>query len=282
MGEKKMDCPVFVINLKKDLKKRDTMQSMADRYAYKLNFIDAVYGKDLDQGYIDSVCNHEESIKLFNRPLFRGEVGVALSQMSIYKKMLDEDIEQAIIFEDDVIFDDSLGEVIKHIDDFPKDLELILLGYHRGFISNTKYRISFREKKQISKNFKVVRFTDKMDGAFAYLITKKGAKKLYDILNKSIIKAVDNYTGDDSYINLYGLWPKCVHVDASLESTINEERKMFNTQSAKKKELSGVKRVLNSLGNFRPLQLLMGKYMEIKNELKHLPLILKKPKKYEL
>lgn len=277
--------PMFVINLEKEKKRKKHMQNIATNLNLKFTFIDAVYGRNLDPKIINSLCDHEQTKKILKRELFLGEIGVALSQMSIYQKMLDENIQEAVIFEDDVIIDSSIHEAIKAIPKYPKDWELVLLGYHRHFVSNKYHRISFRNRKRVSKNFKIVRFTELMHGAFGYIINLQGAKKLLYNLNQAIVEPVDHYTGDDKYINLYGISPRCVKIDWNLESTIQIDRSN-NCETLNKinKNLSFKGKFKNRLNRFGLLKLAKkvnysrSLYMD---ELIHLNNRLKKPKEYK-
>ena len=225
--------PMFVINLKKEATRRAHMQTQAEALGLELIFIDAVYGKDLPQKDFDNICNHEKSQNILNRRLLRGEVGVALSQMSVYQKMLDENIQEAIIFEDDVNIDSSIIEVMQSTTKFPSDWELVLLGYYKHSTSNKLQYISRRKNQRISKNFKIVRFTTQMDGAHGYMINLRGAKRLLKTLKKGIVEPLDHYTGGEKHINVYGISPQCVTVDADLLnlSSIDKERKNTKNNS---------------------------------------------------
>lgn len=273
-----------MINLSKDQEKKNRMQEIADQLQLNFTYIDAVYGKELSQDKVDKVSRHEQSEELFKRRLFRGEIGVALSQMSIYQKMIDENIEQAIIFEDDVIIDKSIHEVIDSIDNFPKDWELVMLGYHRHFIKNRFHRISFRNRKRISKHFKIVRFTDLMHGAFGYMISLNGAKKLISTLSEGIIEPIDHYTGNEKKINLYGVYPRCVKVDADLQSTIMQERIEHDISSkSTTKALNNkdkLKKVLGKIGLLFFIKKINYHRSVFQEELFWLPKRLKTLKKY--
>ena len=272
--------PIFVINLKQDIKKKEHMQKQAIQNNLEFTFINAIYGKDFSQDEIDTICKHEETRKLLKRELFRGEIGVALSQKSIYQKMVDENIQEAVIFEDDIIIDKNFYEAISSTKKFPLDWELVLLGYHRHFISNKFYRISFRHQKRITSHCKIVRFTDTMDGAFGYVISLTGAKKLLKILNQGLVRPVDHYTGDSQYINLYGIYPKCVAVDIGIGSSINEERHAYweSTKKEKNKNLSRkekLKEKLDEYGILSFIQIINRAKHTIQDELKHFPKQLK-------
>ena len=73
------------------------MIELSNSLGLEFHFINAIYGKDLSQDQVDNVYDEALSKKEFGRSLSRGELGCALSHISIYQKMIDEDIEIAIV-----------------------------------------------------------------------------------------------------------------------------------------------------------------------------------------
>ena len=200
------DIPIFIINLKQDVDKKEHMKSLCSKYKLNCNFIEAVYGKDLDDQAIANVYDENEALRVFKRSLTKGEIGCALSHLSIYQKIVDQNIEKAIIFEDDIEIYDGFFDVIESIEKFPNDWELVLLGYHQKIIR--KYfccQLSLKDK------YRLVRLSDIHTGAHAYLINFRGAKRL---LSEAIIlnQPIDHYTGDSKFVNLYGCSPRVVNV----------------------------------------------------------------------
>jgi glycosyl transferase family 25 len=212
--------PIFVINLKKDVDKRKHMEDLCKQHNLECQFVDAVYGKDLDNDAIVKIYNPDEALSFYKRELTRGEIGCALSHLNIYKIMIENQIKQAIIFEDDIHINNGFLSVIQSIDTFPNDWELILLGHL--FKKNSIY---LRYKQQINSENYIMRFCDVALGTHAYLINLKGALKLVNHLN-SIKQPIDHFTGDEKYINLYGVMPQIVEVDKVLlqDSNIAAER----------------------------------------------------------
>ena len=228
--------PIFVINLKKDVEKRKHMEYLCKQHNLECKFIDAVYGKDLDEEYISKIYNSDESIRFFRRELSRGELGCALSHLSIYKLMVENDIKQAIIFEDDICINEGFLSVIQSIDTFPDDWELVLLGYYQR-----KEKVYRKYQQQITPKYKLARLSDVSTGAFGYLLNLKCAKKLINELS-TIKQPIDHYTGDEKYINLYGITPRVVDVDKSLVGGIESER--LHLKKVKHSALYRIKREL--------------------------------------
>ena len=99
----------FIISLPKDAHRREQLGKKLQDLAMPFSVINAVHGKSLSAEELDASYDRDKAIALFNRELSRGEIGCALSHVSIYRKMIAEDIPYALILEDDAkILDDEL------------------------------------------------------------------------------------------------------------------------------------------------------------------------------
>lgn len=219
--------PIFIINLKQDIHKKTHMEKLCRQYNLNCQFVEAIYGKDLDEETLAKVYNKNESINLIGRELSKGEVGCALSHISVYQHMVDKHIKQAIIFEDDIHIEKDFSSIIQNMNKFPDNWEIILLGYFKGSVEKEKLVKSYlRNRTKITDTHKVVRLTQIASGAHGYIINLKGAKKLLEIL-KPIHLPIDHYTGDEKYINLYAISPRVVRVHdlfAKKQSNLELER----------------------------------------------------------
>ena len=196
----------FVINLKKSKDRRDYIKNHFGKYDIDFEFFDAVDGRILPQDYIDGVYDQEIAKKTW-KDMNRGEIGCSLSHMGIYEKMINENITEAIIFEDDVILNDDFNEFLKSKDKWLKpNMELILLGYQ-----NTDYfKIPWQKLFLTgSKDYKIGKFYGYGSGTHAYYINLSGAKKMLSKNKPKIIRAIDDITGDAIYggHNLYAIFP---------------------------------------------------------------------------
>ena len=116
---------IFVINLKSDFKKRETMTDILNKYTSDYTFFEAINGKELKDDEYKINLNWMNPYD--NTHTTYGEVGCALSHYSLWKKMIDENIEQALILEDDVVIKNP--DFISIIDNIPTDAyDLIYLG----------------------------------------------------------------------------------------------------------------------------------------------------------
>ena len=202
------------------------MEKLCARCNIECHFINAVYGKALGRDEIDRVYDKGKARQLWERDLASGEIGCALSHRIVYETMVNNRIENAIVLEDDVIFDESLHQLADALENFPVDWQLVLLSYYRMTPFKKKYSLSLRGRVKVGNRLKLVRFVETMHSTAGYLINRSGARRLLGELDKGIHSPIDHYTGDEQFINLYGVLPRLVEIDRRLGavSSIAEER----------------------------------------------------------
>lgn len=151
-----------------------------------LERIDGVYGNKLDIPNLPSDLITDEGKKeavskilpLYT-PLTKGAIGCALSHRKAYKKIIDDNLNSALILEDDITIDPQFMEKIRTIlEKCPSDYDILFLGYHKGSLFYLQGKIN----DSISKSSMVY-------GLFGYIVTNKGARKLMNIF--PITKQID-------------------------------------------------------------------------------------------
>jgi len=282
--------PIFIVNLKKDTEKKKHMQQLCRQYSLECKFINATYGKELDDVELGKVYNKKRALKELGRELTYGEIGCALSHKKIYQKIVNENIENAIIFEDDIIFDNSIHELLGSLKNFPIDWECTLLCYYRIYPTLKRYCTNLRDRVPVSKHLKIVRFIDLMHSTAAYAINFKGAKKLLNELESGIYKPIDHYTGDEKHVNLYGVYPKIIDIDPTigLNSSIATERNEIRsemgqpgTKSSTDTKSNGFHSLLKKIGLYEKLKKINEFRYRVAYYLNNLGKCLTKPKKYQ-
>ncbi len=276
------DISVFIINLKHSVERKKHMQELCEKYNLNYEFIDAVDGKALTEDEVVNIYSKEKVIQAIGREMSRGEIGVLLSQKSIYQKMIDEDIELAMIFEDDVEFDDELMTIIKNMDSFPTYWNLVLLGHHACKSRNIETGYSFWGQSRVTNKYKLARPYEMGCGAYGYLLKKSAAKVLLDELNV-IDRPIDHLTGSDEKLNLYVLIPTVIdiHQDLSDNHHNMEDRKKLQEkfkQESQKKQKSVIYSKKRKLLIFLHLDKIWDSMNEKYIRLKQ---FLKKRRKYE-
>ncbi|MSN96843.1 glycosyltransferase family 25 protein [Campylobacter sp. FMV-PI01] len=187
---------IFVINLEKDTHKKEIFIKNFSKFNLEYEFIKGVYGKELSEDELNQkVYKHKD------RFLAKGEIGCALSHLKIYKKMVDEDINHALILEDDAIFSDEFLEYFNKFDEFLKDkkyFEMVCL-MHEG------HEFFVNHKIKLDNNLAFYKLT-KGVGAYGYIITKNSAKKLLKT-NTPVFLEADCWV---QFIKLCGLNVYCL------------------------------------------------------------------------
>lgn len=177
-----INLPVWVVNLKKDENRRNFMVSQLERLGISYELIEAVEGtKVSDENVIK--YSPELSQKTIHRNLTPGEVGCALSHIDLWKRMVKEDIAEALILEDDALIAEAMLGVLANRDKLPKNWE------HINFTTWARV-IPFGDF--IYDIYRAAKYRERPFSAVAYLLTRTGAEKL---LSKVIplCRPIDDY-----------------------------------------------------------------------------------------
>lgn len=219
----------YIINLEHDKDRKKHMISLCNSLNITPEIINAIYGKELPnvEDYIN--CNKEISIKKIKRILCPGEIGCIMSHQNIYKKMIEENIQYAIVLEDDV----DLSKDIKYFTTFDfqiLDFDILLLGYH-GTKSREHVILKGTKVHSINLNYTIYNLLENAYGTYGYVISLKGAKR---ILKQSLRfdLPIDHYTGNNEINKVLCVYPQLVFINKKLsdESILTKERQRLNAK----------------------------------------------------
>src|ERR1700722_12989266 len=96
--------PVFVINLETSADRRTAMAARLDPLQINYSFFKATDGRALKIEAVPAYAQTRRRL-FFGHDLTPGEIGCLLSHRAVYQHIVDNDIERAIILEDDVFID---------------------------------------------------------------------------------------------------------------------------------------------------------------------------------
>ena len=118
----------------------------------------------------------------------KGIVGCALSHIQLYINLLnDENTDAYCILEDDVDFVDGFGEkLLYYYEQFKLfSWDLVYLGHHlyKQYITDDSYNKV--KMPSIEKWNRIISLTRSMGGTGGYIISKNGAKKLLEYIDKN-------------------------------------------------------------------------------------------------
>ena len=183
--------PKYYINLDRSKDRNIVMKEEIAKYNVKnIERFPAVDGKllkSVNKGEINGYT-YQVNVK---ENYERNELGCTLSHLLLISKIYDLNLDHALILEDDMHFsfspywEKSIGVLISEI---PKDWDLLYLG-HSG-------KINF------SKSLKINKIDYNIPGAFSYLISRKGCKKIIDLFfeDKNSILIKDEGINIDTYL----------------------------------------------------------------------------------
>lgn len=189
----------YIINLDTRKDRFDITNNLLNQYDFKnvLRF-PAIKGKDISIDELNKIIEPSamksilDNYRTDHHELSYGAVGCYLSHINIWKKLVNNDLDYIIIFEDDANPKFNFTELQQIIKNVPNDWDIIFFG---GIYND--YNI-------IKDNIvKLKRFYE----THAYIINKKGALKL--LTNAfPIKKQIDSWLSDlasDNLVNIYGI-----------------------------------------------------------------------------
>jgi len=204
--------PVFLINLDRstDRLARSDMELQRLNIDYKR--ISAVEGSKLGE----QALNQSKALDYsgYYKILSPAEIGCYLSHIKCWQLMVDQNIEQAVILEDDFALKPEFKEICSSLADIPGHWECLKLTEH------PEKRLAI--KQQAFKQWQVVIYDKAPSRTGAYAITLSGAKKML-AHSKLIARPVDidiQY-GWEHGMRVCGIKPYPVSVEVAGTSTID-------------------------------------------------------------
>lgn len=179
----KINIKVFIINLRRSVQRRASIIEQMDKHGIGYELFPAVDGKEIDDETMRKIHSISDRFKeTYFRDMERGEAGAALSHIGIYKKIVVEKIDCAIILEDDVEFDDRLKKLVdnyKRTRAVLRHYDLVLLGYSRNDLNyKKKADCSYWGRIELYEKIKVGAPVHWYWAAIGYLVSYGGAQKL--------------------------------------------------------------------------------------------------------
>jgi len=173
--------PVFVISLVGSDDRRQRITSIFDNLGMEFEFFDAVDGRQFDVMQ-QPIYDAKKRLAFYGKHMTGGEIGCLLSHKALYQKIVNEGIEKALIFEDDVLLRPGFKAVLDQILDQGLDAPYDMI----RFLSSPKLeRLRLSPIHYIDKEHYLTRHTGMPGGAHASLVRHSGAKKMLDHLSKS-------------------------------------------------------------------------------------------------
>lgn len=158
-----------------------------------------------------------------------GLVGCAMSHIKMYIELINSEFEAFCILEDDIDFSPEFDKKLLHVYNQVKIMkwDILYLGHHiyNEYLTDDLYN---KEKMPVIEKWDRVRsLTMSMGGTGGYVISKQGARRLLDFINKNGmtngIDTVQQKSADDLnifYSNPHLIYSECYRGDNSIDTDI--------------------------------------------------------------
>jgi len=209
----------FVISLPYEELRRKSIVNKLTEVPGTFEFFDAIDGKKINllkhkdyQGLKRRLC--------YGKDLTRGELGCYFSHRAVLEKIVKNKIPISLVLEDDVVLSKDFRLVLDN---------LINCSYHWEavrFLGKPKIATLMQRKIiKIYKNFYLIRLATSPGGAYAYVISYSGAKKLLKSMS-NITCPIDTIMGLPwrSGLEVLTIQPAIASWDKRFESAIGDGR----------------------------------------------------------
>jgi len=172
--------PIFIISLPKDTKRRQPLLNQLDQLGLNAQLFLGVNGATLSDEYLKECYDEAKALRLLAYPLTRGEIGCALSHLGVYRKIVEDGLNSALVLEDDVcIVDENLPEILQELDRiYSTPQPVVVLLHLLRYLGNTGQKLDI----QATSNRKIPGYCiyDAYRGlyAFGYFINRAAAQSL--------------------------------------------------------------------------------------------------------
>ena len=233
----------YVISLTRETKRRKHIEQEFGRQNILFSFFDAVTPDRIEDvaKKFNIILDRSSEAKLWD-----GEIGCALSHISLWNLALEKNLDYINIFEDDIYLGENAKELLE-VDYLSDDIDVLKL--------EANGKMVFRTPKAVKYDRKVYPITFKQSGTAGYTVTAKGAKYLLEqVKNKPLEVAIDSLIFED-FLNLKDykvvqLSPGIcvqdfvVNPDKPFESTLQKGRELVCENQTK---FSAFGRIINEL-----------------------------------
>lgn len=157
----------FVINLLREVGKRNELQRQCEELNLDFEIYDAIDGRALSdcflkENVLDYGCNY----------LTNGEIGCSLSHINIYKKIISDGLDYALILEDDAVLSWPLVDFISSFEKERQKEGIYLLTGDVSYVEN---------KCRMLSSFRLYPVKD-ATRTTGYIITNYAARAMVDFL----------------------------------------------------------------------------------------------------
>ena len=175
------------------------MKEQLDKFCLTFEIIPAVDGRNLSDSDLRKYSK-KDALRCIGRELSPGEIACALSHADMWRRIVDQNLDEVLILEDDVLIGEMLLRILHCRNRLPEDWELI------NFMTDAR-QVPFGSP--VYDIYRACHFRHYANRTAALLINRKGAQKLLARVYP-IRRAADGLTGRTYLTDLisYGITPQ--------------------------------------------------------------------------
>ena len=164
---------IFVISLKDSKDRRKEMESQMKSLGLAFEFFDAIDGRQGLPNKYESMVDRKLAKKRIGADISDSEIACALSHALVCKKIIDENIDNAIILEDDCILGDDFAEMVKN---------KLCENSGKGFIYlyHLYARAIYGSKNKFFKQYNMVKLAKTPNSTVGYYLKLETVKKILE------------------------------------------------------------------------------------------------------
>ena len=148
----------------------------------------------------------------YKKNLSKTELACALSHYFVQKQLAHSNYDAYIIFEDDVIVDkEKLNNILKHLELYYPLVDILFLNHPQWITPDSLIDFSDMMNLGVFSGY---------SGAYSYILTKHGARKLMNVYNGIIGMTADDFLSNQVQLHQLRVKEPLCHIKPDFESTI--------------------------------------------------------------
>ncbi len=179
----------YLINMESAVARRKHMHFQFKKYHVAHEWVRATNGRALTEEQLADIANLE-AIAAQPLKLSRGAIGCALSQKEVYDRMVRDNVEVALVLEDDMMFTKDVVPILQKIEREIRPGEIILLYYFSTEGAKPEFS-TVEEIAPLYEHYQLMYPANEVRSAAAYVLTRETARRLSEAILPVQVEADD-------------------------------------------------------------------------------------------
>lgn len=170
---------LFVINLARAADRREFMRRQLDALKLDYEFVVGTDYREMSDDDFRTLCAPHV---LAGDAYIKGVCAASISQIRAFQQMIDENLDYALICEDDAVFPHNIPEILKQLEPKLQPDEIVMLSYYSH--THDALVLSTRDPRPVTDTLTLLSPVeiDKLGSAMAYIIPKSIAAQMIKTL----------------------------------------------------------------------------------------------------